>query len=412
MALAAIAAFACSIISVTSCRFFQTETLRGSQQAGGLFRVSYRFAECINYNELPTDAIQINFTAGTEAARVFGIIACVLGGVALIVVLGLQCVTPPGRHWRMLAFLFLCSFVCQSFTFLVWLQVRDALCSRANTTCSNGIGSVCSTCATILYLLMGACLLILPPPSATAYNCPRLAGFVHNIGPWTGITRKKDFRKALRSIRWMQATVLVASVVAFAFSIEVIFDCRFVDVNSNFRNSSWSIGLYQYYYPPDGSCRTYESSDRNNALDASTKAAEAFGVLAAFFGGILVFIVGSMLLVLNFPARVYKALPFIAFFCVLSQALTFLIFKEANDTICKQVGLSCGLGAAGVLAIVGVCLYFVVMCFFFKGVNVEEESLVGEIENENEPASAGSLLVAEEGDVEEVVEESQGVKEA
>jgi hypothetical protein len=363
LALFAVLAFTFSVLTLTSCRFFEILSEDGNKQSGGLFRISYRFEECYNYNDLPGEGIE--FDASTQVARAFGIIAAILGGVALLIVFGMQCLMPPRRLWRFLAFCLLGAFFSQSLTFLIWKQIRDNQCSLQGQSCSMGVGTVWSITSTVLYLLMGTTVLVLlPPPTATAYNCPRLNNGLRRVIQWTGITRKKDAKKHLQSLSWMHYLVLLVSLVAFAFSLAVLFGCRFFQVNVQDR--SLKSGLFGYLYPPTDSCRLYEYGTRTSFL-TSTKAAQAFAVLAVFFGGILFILLWNMILLLDFPKLSYKMLWFCAFWGGLSQGLTFLFMKEVNDRICGIAGQTCDLSVDGILAAIATPLYLLMIPVVCRG---------------------------------------------
>jgi hypothetical protein len=390
LVVAAIIGFLFSVLSVVSCRFFQWESEDGDQQAGGLFGVSYRHDACISYDDL-TDPV--NFEGSTKAARAFGVMATIFSGIALIMSCGMCCFMPPGTLWKSLAVTYLCAFVAQPLTFLVWKQVNN-VCKRPGTECSLGIGSIESIVASVVFLIMGFAVLFAPAPKDTAYKCPLVVKAYHKLVALTGITRKKNIGQKLRTIGWAKPLLVLAALAAFALSVTVIFDCRLYSVSVG--DQRFDLGLFRYYYPPDESCRYYETGDRRSFY-TSTKTAQVFGVLAAIFGGILFALLISMTTVFNYPKLAYTTLPVWAFLAFVSQGLIFLTYKEARERECRLDVQDCKADADTYIAAIATFLYLVFVPLFFM-VNLKDEDEEMEEEGELAPKAVDDELEDEKDD--------------
>lgn len=370
-----------SLASVWSCRFFEYQTTDGVQQAGGLYRISYRHDECIIYEDLPKNAMvnqdgnDFRMDASFKASRVFGAMAIVLGFILAVTLIPLRWrLSPtansahPQRQWRIMACAFLLAGIFQTLTFLVYIQVVDGTqCRNDNydSRCDLGWGAILSVVAAVLYLLIGTSMLtnlFRCPTSPEDYSSPFLVRLVEALVARLGITTKtRGFLPITRQLLtshsgYAQVAALILTAITFVLTIAVVVDCKFYE--TNFDDRGWNVGLFGYYYTPESACRSWEYGSMR-AFPASAKAAQAFGVLACVFGGILLLLLVTMTFFWNYPLPYYKMLPWLSVLAGTCQPLTFLMFVEANNRLCQLDGISCGIGNDGVAAIVATLLYFI-----------------------------------------------------
>ena len=347
----------------------------------------------------------IEISPATKAARVFGAIATILGSLATLLVCGGSCLRScvPSLQQRdswthITGGVLITAFVCQSLTFLVFIQVRNEMGCGSGTDregrdvdCEVGYAGIMSILACICYLVAGIMVLVFGQDAPMEnQQWSQMVKFGHRILIRIGIVYPKQDPFTSTTPRWQDIALLLVSLTAFIFSLAVTLGCRFFRVEFTDTNDEYLRGLLYYYYNPDDSCRKFERGSLTS-FTATTRAAIAMGIMATALGGILMVLLWTMILIADFkPVSYYKALPVLAFFAALTQSLTFLANKERKDGLCVEDMTECSLGADGVLAAMNLCVYMLfVPALVWYGKN----------NNSNARVSGGSSDMAEEEDV-------------
>ena len=116
-------------------------------------------------------------------------------------------------------------------------------------------------------------------------------------------------------------------------------------VSSSLSGIKYNIGLFQGGF--DGVfCARYPGS----GLSASIRAAQAFGTMAALFGGIVWFTC-MFQLALRFPKWLWRTVAGVFIFCFFSQMLTLVALEECKDES------KCKLGSDGITSIFAALFY-------------------------------------------------------
>jgi len=124
----------------------------------GLFRFENEFLQCQSY------ASNLEFDSNSEAARVFGALATLIGGIVLLAIIyqlywGMSQV--GGQLWKASVGSLL--LVCMGFQILTFL-VFDSNGCKGHDECKVGSGASASISAAVLYLLTGVAVFGTIPP--------------------------------------------------------------------------------------------------------------------------------------------------------------------------------------------------------------------------------------------------------
>ena len=369
----------------------------------------------------------IDFSPATKAARVFGAIATILGSFATLLVCFGSCMrsccgsstttttttttSDLGRRrdsWTYLTGgVLMGAFVCQCFTFLVFVQVRNDMGCASGTDsdgrdvdCEVGSGGIWSILACICYLLAGIMVFVFghDVPSENQ-QLSKLVACGHRTMTRIGIVYPKQdpFCSSTHQHRWQDIALLLVSLIGFIFSLEVLLGCRFfrtefTDDNNNTNNddeNEYLRGLFYYYYYPDNSCRRFERGSLTS-FTATTRAAIAMGIMATIVGGIVMVMLWTMILIADVkPAVYYQALPVLAFVAALSQSLTFLANQERQDVLCEGDMTDCSLAGDGILAAINTCVFMMfipALWWYGKNRNINPRDDGSDMDHEEEDA--------------------------
>eukprot|EP00565_Helicotheca_tamesis_P005674 CAMPEP_0185725216 /NCGR_PEP_ID=MMETSP1171-20130828/1520_1 /TAXON_ID=374046 /ORGANISM="Helicotheca tamensis, Strain CCMP826" /LENGTH=318 /DNA_ID=CAMNT_0028393279 /DNA_START=84 /DNA_END=1040 /DNA_ORIENTATION=- len=160
-------AFVLSCVAVGSCKFVQ---LTQSTDSGvtvayfGLFQF-LSGGTCVSLDLMIDDNL-ISLSPSDEAARAFGVLACIFGGVAVLAFLSVFCKKMDQNRWRAIGIALVVCLVFQSFTFLVFNSSRcksDAF----TTACNIDEGGAASVSAMIFYMFAAAGVFLLPVPTGS-----------------------------------------------------------------------------------------------------------------------------------------------------------------------------------------------------------------------------------------------------
>jgi hypothetical protein len=158
-------------------------------------------------------------------------------------------------------------------------------------------------------------------------------------------------------------------------------------------------GLYQYLLSSVNDCASIDllidSSQGDLKLDGSWKAAQAFGVLAAIFGGITMLILLTPLCMSTMNKGLWNFLAFLEILCLILQGLTFLIFNTDLCDSSTNTSVKCSIDGGASTAIAAMVLYLlaaIVICKtpypdaplfkFSQDLNVDTTSTVVTPQNE------------------------------
>eukprot|EP01082_Thalassiosira_pseudonana_P000296 g346.t1 g346 contig1:838211-839114(-) len=135
--------------------------------------------------------------------------------------------------------------------------------------------------------------------------------------------------------------------IAFIMSAVAAGGCDFARAkNSGFwYTSEYNIGLFQ-----GGNDGVFCSRYSGSGLSASIRAAQAFGTMAALFGGIVWFTC-MFQLALRFPKWLWRTVAGVFIFCFFSQMLTLVVLEECKDES------KCKLGSDGITSIFAALFY-------------------------------------------------------
>lgn len=117
-------------------------------------------------------------------------------------------------------------------------------------------------------------------------------------------------------------------------------------------------GLFSVKYRYD-ECISYSDLGFNDELSTSTRAAQAFGVMAVIFAAPQL-VIAWLFLVFRLPPRLWKILVVLAACSMVSQSFTFLIFIQANEAICNAGDTQCQLGISSIFSITAIVLFFLI----------------------------------------------------